>query len=170
MWTHPGKKLLFMGSEFGQWNEWNCDANLQWDLLQWDTHSGIKHLIADLNRLYQREPALFQHDFDAQGFEWVDCQNGQDSVLSYIRKAHDPNDFLLVCCNFTPVVREGYRIGVPRGGWYEEIFNSDSQHYGGSNVGTHPGAEAIQPGAQERPFALEISLPPLGVAVFKPRS
>jgi 1,4-alpha-glucan branching enzyme len=169
MWTHPGKKLLFMGSEFGQWNEWNCDASLQWDLLQWDTHGGIKQLITDLNRLYRREPAFFQHDFDAEGFEWIDCQNGDDSVLSYLRKANNPNDFLLVCCNFTPVVREGYRIGVPRDGWYDEIFNSDSQHYGGSNVGTHPGAEAIQPGAQTRPFALEITLPPLGVTVFKPR-
>ncbi len=170
MWTHPGKKLLFMGGEFGQWNEWNCDADLQWDLLQWNTHGGIKQLVADLNGLYQNEPALFQHDFDGGGFEWIDCQNGADSILSYLRKGDDPNDFLVVCCNFTPVVRKGYRVGVPRGGWYQEVFNSDSQHYGGSNVGTHPGVNAVQPGNHMRPYALEINLPPLGVAVFKPQS
>ncbi len=117
MWTHPGKKLLFMGSDFGQWNEWNHDAELQWDLLQWGTHQGIKKLIADLNALYRREPALHEVDFESGGFEWVDCHNREDSILTYIRRAKNPEDFVLVCCNFTPVVRKGYRAGVPRGGW-----------------------------------------------------
>jgi 1,4-alpha-glucan branching enzyme len=169
MWTHPGKKLLFMGSDFGQWHEWDCDTDLQWDLLQWDTHRGLQRLIADLNALYRREPALYYHEFDGAGFEWIDCHNHADSVLSYLRKGPDANDFLVVVCNFTPVVRHDYRIGVPRGGWYREVFNSDSQHYGGSNVGNCSGATASEPGAHHRPFALNLTLPPLSVTVFKPQ-
>lgn len=169
MWTHPGKKLLFMGGEFGQWNEWNYETDLQWDLLQWDTHSGLKRMVADLNALYRREPALHEVDFDSAGFEWIDCMNRGDSVLCYIRKAKDPQDALVVCCNLTPVVRSGYRVGVPRGGWYEEIFNSDSQYYDGSNVGNHPGIDAQQLEAQGRPFSVSLTLPPLGVVVMKPQ-
>jgi 1,4-alpha-glucan branching enzyme len=168
MWTHPGKKLLFMGSEFGQWHEWNSDAELQWDLLQWDTHQGVKKLVGDLNALLKREPALHQVDFEYTGFEWIDCHNRADSILSYIRKAKDPNDFLIVCCNFTPVVREGYVCGVPKTGWYQEVFNSDSQYYGGSNVGNFPGVMADEPGWHMRPAKIKIKLPPLGVVVFKP--
>ena len=168
MWTHPGKKLLFMGSDFGQWNEWNHESDLQWDLLQWDTHRGIKQLVADLNALYRREPALYEVEFEGHGFEWVDCHNHDDSVLSYLRRAKNPDDFLLVCCNFTPVVRQRYCVGVPHGGSYREILNSDSRYYAGSNVGNPPVVEAQQPGAQQRPYRLEITLPPLGVTVFKP--
>ena len=167
MWTHPGKKLLFMGSDFGQWSEWNHETDLQWDLLQWDTHRGIKQLVTDLNTLYRREPALYEVEFDSPGFEWVDCHNHADSILSYIRRANDPEDFLLVCCNFTPVVRADYRVGVPRGGPYRELFNSDSQYYAGSNVGNPPVVEAQQPGAHDRPYRLDITLPPLAVTVFK---
>jgi 1,4-alpha-glucan branching enzyme len=167
MWTHPGKKLLFMGSDFGQWHEWNSEASLQWDLLQWDTHKGVQKLVADLNALYRREPALYEMDFDWQGFEWVDCHNRDDSVLSYLRKAKDPNNFVLVCCNFTPVVRK-YRVGVPREGYYREIFNGDSQYYGGSNVGNFPGVMADKKGHHARPCSIEITLPPLAVSVFKP--
>ncbi len=169
MWTHPGKKLLFMGSDFGQWHEWNSEASLQWDLLQWDTHKGVQKLLADLNALYRREPALYEMDFDWQGFEWVDCHNRDDSVLSFLRKAKDPNNFVLVCCNFTPVVRP-YRVGVPREGYYREIFSSDSQYYGGSNVGNFPGIMADKKGHHARPCALDITLPPLAVSVFKPES
>ena len=126
MWVHPGKKLLFMGSDFGQWNEWNYETDLQWDLLQWETHQGVQRLVSDLNGLLRREPALYQVDFEGSGFEWVDCHSRDDSVLSFIRKAKDPDDFLLICCNMTPVVRQHYRVGVPRAGWYHEVFNSDS--------------------------------------------
>jgi 1,4-alpha-glucan branching enzyme len=169
MWTHPGKKLLFMGCDFGQWNEWNHDTELQWDLLQWDTHRGVKQLVSDLNKFYRREPALHELDFDGAGFEWIDCHSRDDSVLSYIRKAKDPEDFVLVVCNFTPVVREGYRIGAPREGWYEEVLNSDSAYYAGGNVGNHPGVEAGKPGRHGRPYSITITLPPLAVVVFKPQ-
>lgn len=168
MWTHPGKKLLFMGSDFGQWNEWNHDADLQWNLLQWDTHRGILRMIADLNHIYRSEPSLYEIDFRSPGFEWIDCQSREDSVLSYIRKAKDPEDFLLVCCNFTPVVRENYRVGVPHAGVYQEIFSSDSVHYGGTNVGNFLGATAVQPGTHGRPYLIDIRLPPLGVVIFRP--
>jgi 1,4-alpha-glucan branching enzyme len=170
MWTHPGKKLLFMGSDVGQWNEWNHEAEIQWDLLQWDTHGGIQKLVADLNALYRREPALYEQDFDGNGFEWIDCQSSNDSVLVFMRKARDPADLLVVCCNFTPVVRHNYRVGLPRGGWFQEIFNSDSQYYDGSNVGNHPGVQAEEIGHHGRPHSLVAQLPPLGVVVFKPQS
>ncbi len=107
------------------------------DLLEWDNHRGIQKLVADLNHLVQREPALHQLDFDGQGFEWIDCLNGSESTISYLRKAKDPNDFLVVACNFTPVVRR-YRMGLPRAGFYREVFNSDSSFYSGSNVGNYP--------------------------------
>jgi 1,4-alpha-glucan branching enzyme len=168
MWTHPGKKLLFMGSDFGQWNEWNHDAELQWDLLQWDTHGGVKKLVADLNAFLRREPALHEVDFEYTGFEWIDCNARDDSVLAYIRKAKDPDDFLVVVCNFTPVVRENYPIGVPKLGWYQEVFNSDSQFYGGSNVGNFPGIMAQEPGWHFRPAKLLVKLPPLATVVLKP--
>jgi 1,4-alpha-glucan branching enzyme len=169
MWTHPGKKLLFMGSDFAQWNEWNHDAELQWDLLQWETHSGVKKLIADLNALLRREKALFELDFEPGGFEWIDCHAREESVLAYIRKAKHPDDFVVVACNFTPVVREQYPIGVPHAGWYQEIFNSDSQFYGGSNVGNFPGVMADEPGWHGRPAKLLVTLPPLATVVFKPQ-
>jgi 1,4-alpha-glucan branching enzyme len=169
MWTHPGKKLLFMGSELAQWHEWNYDGEIQWDLLQWDTHRGIKQLLADLNHLVQREPALHQVDFRDAGFEWLDCLNHHDSIISYIRKAEDPNDFVVVACNFTPVVRQGYRLGVPRAGFYSEVFNSDSNFYAGSNVGNHPGCHAEWNGHHGRPASLVMNLPPLATVVLKPQ-
>jgi len=169
MWTHPGKKLLFMGGEFGQWNEWNYDTSLQWDLLRWESHQGLAKYVRDLNHLYRREPALHQQDFDGHGFEWVDCHNHEDSVLSYIRKAKDPHDFLVICCNFTPVPRLKYRLGVPERCWYEEISNGDSTYYGGSNLGNGPGAMADDIPCHGRPFSIELTLPPLATAVFKPR-
>ena len=169
MWTHPGKKLLFMGCDFGQWLEWNFDESLQWDLLQWESHQGLKQCVADLNRLYREQPALHRYDFDGRGFEWVDCHNWEESIFSYLRKAEDPDDFLLVCANFTPVPRPAYRVGVPKLTTYDEIFNSDSQFYAGSNVGNGPGNQADEISAHGRPASLEIALPPLGVTVLKPR-
>ncbi len=168
MWTHPGKKLLFMGGEFAQWHEWNYDGEIQWDLLQWDTHKGVQRLVADLNKLMVNEPALHQRDFTQDGFEWIDCMNADDSVLSYIRKAKDPNDFVLVACNFTPVVRN-YRFGAPKPGFYREIFNSDSAHYAGTNVGNYPGVHADPSKPHHgRPASIDLTLPPLGLVVFKP--
>ena len=169
MWTHPGKKLLFMGGEFGQWLEWNFDESLQWDLLQWESHQGLQRCVADLNRLYREQPALHRYDFDGRGFEWVDCHNWEESIFSYLRKGEDPEDLLLVCANFTPVPRPKYRVGVPKIGVYDEIFNSDSEFYSGGNVGNGPGNQAEDISAHGRPASLEITLPPLGVTVLKPR-
>jgi 1,4-alpha-glucan branching enzyme len=168
MWTHPGKKLLFMGGEFGQWNEWNFDESLMWHLLEWESHQGVQRCLADLNRVYVQEPALHQKDFHHEGFEWIDCHNWEESSFAYLRKAKDPNDFLLIMLNFTPVVRE-QRIGVPELCWYEEIFNSDSSFYGGGNIGNGPGIMAEDQESHWRPASLLAKLPPLGVTILKPR-
>jgi 1,4-alpha-glucan branching enzyme len=167
MWTHPGKKLLFMGSEFGQWDEWNHDESLQWNLLQWEHHQGLQRLVADLNRLYVQEPALHQLDFEGGGFEWVDCMNRDESILVYLRRSADGSEPVLVCCNFTPVVRQQYAVGVPEPGHYRELFNSDAACYGGSNVGNPLGIDAKEKPAQERPFSLRVTLPPLSIVVLK---
>ncbi len=168
-WTHPGKNLLFMGGEFGQWREWNYDESLDWHLLQWDSHKGVQKLVTDLNALVRREPALHEIDFGYEGFEWIDCHNWEVSTLVYLRKARNPDDFLVVCCNFTPVPREKYRIGVPRGGWYYEIMNTDSTFYGGSNLGNYPGIQASDEGSHHRPHTIEVTIPPLAVVVLKPQ-
>ncbi|MGQ9576597.1 MAG: 1,4-alpha-glucan branching protein GlgB [Thermoguttaceae bacterium] len=169
MWTHPGKKLLFMGSDFGQWNEWNYDESLQWHLLQWDSHRGLQKCVADLNRLVRREKALHEVDFDGHGFFWIDCHNYDESTLSFVRRAKDPNDFLVIGCNFTPVPRLKHRLGVPKCCWYEEIFNSDSMYYGGSNLGNGPGLMAEPIGSHGQPASLQVCLPPLAGVILKPR-
>ncbi|MGB8852559.1 MAG: 1,4-alpha-glucan branching protein GlgB [Pirellulales bacterium] len=169
MWCHPGKKLLFMGSEFGQWREWNFDASLDWHLLQHDTHRGLSKAVADLNALVRRESALHQLDFDGRGFEWIDCHNWQDSVLAFVRRGENPDDFLVVCCNFTPVPREGYRLGVPCGGTYAEIFNGDSAWYGGTNLGNAGALEAEPVPHHGRDYSVSLTLPPLAAVVLKPR-
>ncbi len=168
MWTHPGKKLIFMGSDFGQWNEWDFDGSLQWDLMQWESHQGLSKCMADLNRLYRREKALYELDFDGAGFEWIDCHNYEDSTLSYIRRAKAPGDLMVVCCNFTPVPRYAHRLGVPELCWYQEIFNSDSMYYGGSNLGNAPGVMAGPIESHGRPASIQLTLPPLATVVFKP--
>jgi len=169
MWTHPGKKLLFMGCEFGQWSEWNFDASLQWDLLQWSSHQGLQKCVADLNRLLCREKALHEIDFDYGGFEWIDCHNHEDSTLSFLRRGKDPSDYLIVCSNFTPVVRPNHRLGVPEAVWFQEIYNSDSTFYGGSDVGNGPGVKAEPIDCHGRPASITITLPPLATMVFKPQ-
>ncbi|MBN2295955.1 MAG: 1,4-alpha-glucan branching protein GlgB [Pirellulales bacterium] len=169
MWTHPGKKLLFMGSEIGQWNEWDYDTSLQWDLMQWESHQGLQKCVADLNRLYANEKSLHELDFEGGGFEWIDCHDHEDSTLSYLRRGKDPEDFSIICANFTPVPRYNYRIGVPRLGWYDEIFNSDSAYYTGSNMGNYPGIEAEDYSSHGRPASLLLTLPPLATVVFKPK-
>jgi 1,4-alpha-glucan branching enzyme len=167
MWTHPGKKLLFMGSEFAQWHEWNYDGEIQWDLLKWENHSGIQKLMADLNRMLVQEKAFHEIDFSTEGFEWVDCMSRENSSLAYLRYAEDRRNFMLVCCNFTPVVRE-YRVGVPKLGFYREALNSDSAYYGGSNVGNFPGVNAEAIPHHGRPYSIRMQLPPLAGVVFRP--
>ncbi len=129
----------------------------------------MQKCVADLNRVYRREPALHEVDFEFTGFEWVDCHNWEQSVLSYLRRAKDPSDFISVCCNFTPVPRCGYRLGVPEMCWYEEIFNSDSMFYVGSNVGNGPGVMAENIPWHGRPYSVGLTLPPLGAIMLKPR-
>jgi 1,4-alpha-glucan branching enzyme len=169
MWAHPGKKLLFMGGDFGQWNEWDYDSSLQWHLLQWESHQGLKKWVADLNRLYRRERALHEVDFDHTGFEWIDCHNWELSTLSFIRRAKDPQDYVIACCNFTPVPRVAYSLGVPEVCWFEEICNSDSNFYAGSNLGNGPGVMSIAEPWHGRPCSIKITLPPLGMVMLKPR-
>jgi 1,4-alpha-glucan branching enzyme len=167
MWAHPGKKLLFMGSEFGQWNEWDCDTPLQWDLLQWESHQGLQKCVSDLNRLYASQPALYEVDFDAAGFEWIDCHDHKSSSLSFARFSRDQSEVIVACCNFTPVVRADFRLGVPRAGRYSEIFNSDSKFYAGTNVGNGSGIDSQKIGWNGREHSISINVPPLGVTMLK---
>jgi 1,4-alpha-glucan branching enzyme len=164
MFTYPGKKLLFMGCEFGQGTEWNFNHALDWYVLDYPQHQGVKTLVKDLNKLYSKHPALFQYDFEHQGFEWVDCHDVRQSVICYRRKSK--NEDLIVVLNFTPVLRECYRIGVPEEGTYTEIFNSDSVYYGGSNVGN--GVALSEPVAwMNLPHSVSLTLPPLAAIVLK---
>ena len=167
MWTHPGKKLLFMGGELAQWSEWNHDDGPDWLLLDFETHRGIQDLVADLNRVVIENPALHQLDFEGEGFEWVDNMNWQDSTLIYLRKGLEGTPPILVCCNFTPIVRKGYQVGVPEAGYWHEIFNSDSDRSGGSNVGNYPGLHTTGIEHHGRPDSLSVDLPPLGVTMFR---
>ncbi len=169
MWCHPGKKLLFMGGEFGQWQEWNFDESLDWHLLAGESHRGLSRAVADLNNLVRREPALHELDFDGGGFEWIDCHNWHDSVLVFVRRGSKSHDCLVVCCNFTPVLRHGYRIGLPAAGAYEEVFNSDSSWYGGSNAGNSGPIQSAAMPHHGREHSLTMTLPPLAVVVLKPR-
>lgn len=169
MFGHPGKKLLFMGSEFGQWREWNFDDSLDWHLLEYNSHKGLQRFLIDLNKIYRSEHALYELDFDWHGFEWIDFHDSENSIISFIRKAKNPDDFLVFVFNLTPVPRFNYRIGVPRGGFYKEILNSDSKYYWGSNLGNSGGVWAEKISAHERPFSLNLILPPLSVLILKPQ-
>ncbi|MDG5816755.1 1,4-alpha-glucan branching protein GlgB [Chitinispirillales bacterium ANBcel5] len=165
--NHPGKKLLFMGSEFAQWNEWGHDQSLEWQLAQWERHSGVQQMVSDLNRIYKENKALHFYDFDSKGFEWIDCNDWEQSILGFIRKGPEAQSRVLVICNFTPVVREGYRVGVPLGGFWEEIFNSDAEVYGGSGVGNAGGVKTDDLPWHGQQHSLLITLPPLAAVVFK---
>jgi 1,4-alpha-glucan branching enzyme len=166
-YAHPGKKLLFMGQEFAQRHEWTEKHSLDWHLLQYDSHRGVQHLVSDLNHLYYAEPALHEVDFDWPGFEWIDANDGDNSVLSFIRRGRKPGDFLVVVLNATPVVRQKYRIGVPEPGMYREVLNSDAQRYGGSNVGNEGNVLAEALPHMGRPYSLELTLPPLAALYLK---
>ena len=167
MFLHPGKKLLFMGGEFGVWREWDHDASLEWDLLQYPAHTGIQRCVADLNVLYRQERALYEVDFEPSGFEWVDCNDHQSSVISLLRRARDPHDFLAGVLNWTPVVRAQYRVGVPESGFYREVLNTDSALYGGSNAGNQGGVHTEPIPAHGHAQSLRLTLPPLSALVFK---
>jgi 1,4-alpha-glucan branching enzyme len=165
---HPGKKLLFMGGEFGQWNEWNHDTSLDWNLLEQPAHSGLRRFVQDLNRMHREEPALHQRDFSEQGFEWVDVHDSERSVLSFLRKGSDPKNVVLAICNCTPIPRENYRVGVPFSGHWREIMNSDAPLYGGSGQGNLGGVSAAPVPMHGRYHSLSITLPPLSILCFKP--
>jgi 1,4-alpha-glucan branching enzyme len=167
MYAHPGKKLMFMGSEFGQWREWNHDASLDWHLLDDPMHHGLQQWVRDLNAVYRQEPSLHQVDFEAAGFSWIDCNDNENSVVSLIRRAKDPDDFTVVLANFTPVPRLEYRVGVPAGGWYREVLNSDSEVYGGGNVGNGGGAMSEPSPAHGFEHSLCLTVPPLGFVMLK---
>jgi 1,4-alpha-glucan branching enzyme len=167
MFTHPGTKLLFMGSEFGQSSEWNFEGSLDWNLLEFDFHSGVKKCITDLNALYKNNPALYEKQFSPEGFEWINYSDHQNSVLAYIRKGINEKKNLIVVCNMTPFVHTKYRIGLPQKGKLTQIFNSDSVEYGGSGITNLKTVKIEKELWNGREFSAEIVLPPLGICVFK---
>jgi 1,4-alpha-glucan branching enzyme len=167
MFAQPAKKLIFMGGEFGQWSEWYHETSLEWHLLQYDRHRQIKKWVEDLNCLYQREPALHELDCDPAGFEWVDCNDSDSSVISLIRRAKSTSEIILAVANFTPVPRLNYRVGVPRGGWWQELLNSDAKDYGGGGLGNAGGLMAATTPSHNRPCSLEVIAPPLATVFFK---
>ncbi|MBI5664423.1 MAG: 1,4-alpha-glucan branching protein GlgB, partial [Nitrospirae bacterium] len=167
MYGHPGKKLLFMGGEIGQWKEWVHEESVEWHALEFPYHQGVQKWMKDLNHVYKNEPALYELDFSNDGFEWVDFHDWEDSIISFIRKGKTTGDIILVVCNLTPVPRYNYRVGAPRGGWWREVLNSDAEVYGGSGCGNAGGAEAQPVPAQGRDHSLSLTLPPLGVLFFK---
>jgi 1,4-alpha-glucan branching enzyme len=169
MFGHPGKKLLFMGCEIGQYDEWNHDSSIRWELLNFDYHRKLQSMVRELNRLYRSEPALYQVDFTYTGFDWIDFRDVETSVIAFVRYAEDRKDFVVFCCNFTPVPRSLYRFGVPSAGRYREIFNTDAEAFGGSNTGNGGTAIVTEPVTfHGHPQSICITLPPLGVVVLKP--
>jgi 1,4-alpha-glucan branching enzyme len=168
MFTHPGKKLIFMGGEFGQWDEWNHDKSIDWHLLKFTPHKSLQRFVMDLNRIYRSEPSLHEIDFHHKGFSWIDFHDTDHSIISFMRYAKDPDDFLVIVCNFTPVPRTGYRVGVPSDCFYREILNSDAAIYWGSNVGNKGGLHADAIAWHGKPYSIQITLPPLSVVILKP--
>ena len=167
MYAQPAKKLLFMGGEFGQWNEWYHEESLDWHLLEFPLHAGLQRWVRELNRTYRTEKALYELDFDPSGFEWIDCNDTQQSTLSLIRKSRSTSEIILVVFNFTPTPRYNYQVGVPREGLWQEILNSDAEEYGGSGHGNFGGIEAVPIEIHGRPYSLKLTLPPLGAVFFK---
>jgi 1,4-alpha-glucan branching enzyme len=168
MYGHPGKKLLFMGSEFGQTAEWNSEAQLEWWLLDHAIHRQLRAFCGALNQLYRSEPALYEVDFQGSGFEWIDFHDAENSVISFIRRAKDREDYLIFLCNFTPTPHLSYRVGMPEPVFYREVFNSDSRDFGGSNLGNGGFVQADESPSHGRPASASVVLPPLGVVVLKP--
>jgi len=170
MYAQPGKKLLFMGGEFGQWNEWYHEVSLDWHLLQYGPHSGLKLWVKDLNHFYRSEPVLYELDFDPAGFSWIDCQDSESSTVSLVRQGRSTHDMVMVLCNFTPVPRVHYQVGAPRGGFWQEVLNSDAHEYGGSGQGNSGGVEAVPLSIHGQPYSLNLTLPPLGIVFLRNKS
>ncbi|MGH9386460.1 MAG: 1,4-alpha-glucan branching protein GlgB [Vicinamibacterales bacterium] len=170
MYAHPGKKLLFMGDEIGQWREWNYDWQIDWEVLGDARHAGLQRWVRDLNRVYHRQPSLWEADYEPSGFTWIDCNDHESSVLSLIRRAAEPSDFTVAIVNFTPVPRREYRIGVPVGGTYIELLNSDAEAYGGGNMGNGGRVTAVESPSHGHPWSLSIIVPPLGFVLLKPNN
>jgi 1,4-alpha-glucan branching enzyme len=170
MYAHPGKKVLFMGGEFGQWREWHHEESLDWHLLQYAPHRGVQLLVKDLNRLHREEPALHERDFERDGFEWIDISDWEKSIVSFTRKGKSDKEQVVVVCNFTPVPRQSYRVGVPAGGFWSEIMNTDAREYGGSGLGNFGGTWAASIPFHGRSHSLSLNLPPLGLLALKQRS
>jgi 1,4-alpha-glucan branching enzyme len=166
MFTEPAKKLLFMGGEIAQWREWNHDGSLDWNLLGYPLHQGLQRWVRDLNTLYRAAPPLHELDCDNAGFEWIDCSDYENSVISYLRKGSRPDEVFLAVCNFTPVPRHNYRIGVPRSGHWNERLNSDAPLYGGSGQGNLGGVHSTPVAAHGRLQSINLTLPPLGIVIL----
>ncbi|HLF84260.1 MAG TPA: 1,4-alpha-glucan branching enzyme, partial [Blastocatellia bacterium] len=169
MYGHPGKKLQFMGCEFGQWIEWNHQRSLDWHLLGYDSHRQLLDFVKDLNHLYTSEPSLYEVDFEHTGFQWIDFQDANGSTIAFMRKAKNADDYLIFALNFTPVPRKGVRLGVPEEVFYKEVLNSDASVYGGSNMGNSGGVRARAEGWAGWPCSIDVTLPPLAVVVLKPQ-
>jgi 1,4-alpha-glucan branching enzyme len=167
MYMHPGTKLLFMGNEFGQTSEWNHEKSLDWHLLEFKQHKGIQQLIIDLNALYKNQKALFQYAFEERGFSWVDYEDRENSIISFLRKADKSTETLLVVCNFTPTPQHNYRIGVPHRGVWRELFNSDKSDYGGSGVANKGNINTMPVKYHGHDYSISLTLPPLAVTVFE---
>jgi 1,4-alpha-glucan branching enzyme len=167
MYGHPGKKLLFMGCEFSQWKEWDHNESLEWHALEHSSHQGVQKWVCDLNRLYREEPALYELDFSHDGFQWIDPHNWEESILCFLRNGRSERETITVICNLTPVPRYDYRVGVPAGGYWKELLNSDSTIYGGSGQGNAGGIQADEIPFHGREFSLSLTLPPLGVLFLK---
>ena len=168
MYGHPGKKLLFMGGEFGQFNEWYYKKALEWNLLDYDMHRKLKDYVKVLNKLYREERALYEVDFNCNGFEWIDCNDSEHGIVSFLRKGNNSHDVLLFVCNFTPAVHHNYRIGAPYNTYYKEILNSDSEIFGGSGVGNNGGVQSEMVNFHNKPYSLNLTIPPLAISIFKP--
>jgi 1,4-alpha-glucan branching enzyme len=168
LYAHPGKKMLFMGGELGQWIEWNAGKSLDWNLLEYEPHRKLQSLVAQLNHLCRTERALHQIDFEYTGFDWIDFHDADNSVIAFLRRGQTPGDHLVVVCNFTPVPHEGYRVGVPDCCSYREILNTDDTQFGGSGMINAPSLQAIPLKWQNQPCHVQLTLPPLGVVYLKP--
>jgi 1,4-alpha-glucan branching enzyme len=169
MYAQAGKKLLFMGGEFGQWNEWYHETSLDWHLLQHEPHAGLQRWVQNLNMLYRNEPALHEYDSNPAGFQWIDFHDAEGSVVSFLRKGHSTGDLICVVCNFTPVPRHDYLVGVPRGGYWQEVLNSDARDYWGGGIGNLGGVQATSIPWHGYPCSLNLTLPPLAVVFLKSR-
>jgi len=167
MFTQAGKKLLFMGGEVGQWGEWNHEGTVEWHLLQYERHRQIQQWLTDLNRTYCREPALHERDCHPEGFEWIDANDSQSSAITFLRRGESTGDLILVACNFTPIPRDNYRVGIPRSGYWKELLNSDAECYGGSGMGNRGGVPAEDIRWHGRPHSVNLTLPPLSVVLLK---